>query len=91
MSVDTRVYRLAAERLLDEMFGAPKNVTPIRLDGIVPRDGTNDPVWLDMASDAVMAERRDPVTDEDAIEQGTEQDERPDAPVLEPIEDDDDA
>lgn len=31
------------------------------------------------------------MTDEQPIEQGTEQDERPDAPVLEPIEDDDDA
>lgn len=29
--------------------------------------------------------------DEQTIEQGTEQDERPDAPMLEPIEDDDDA
>ena len=85
MSVDTRVYRLAADRVLDRMFGVPKNVTPGRLDGIVPRDGTNDPVWFD------LAERRDPVTDEQPIEQGTEQDERPDAPMLEPIEDDDDA
>lgn len=30
------------------------------------------------------------MTDETAIGQGTEQDDRPDEPVLEPIEDDDD-
>jgi hypothetical protein len=33
----------------------------------------------------------DQVTDEDAIEQGIDQGDRPDEPVLEPIEDDDDA